>query len=104
MSELPKVFANRIDKDIGNNSKFSYGEKSDTKVSNDRTVIASDLSVHQKIKNIFNSPKYVYKADVVIEMNGEKYIKELIGYNHDYIITLNNEKIAIAKIDDIYFK
>ena len=102
MGELPKVFANKIEREVGNNKTVSYG--SDTKLPSKNEDRKSDLSIHDKIKNIFNSPKYVYKADVIIEMNGEKISKELIGYNRDYIMTLDDERIPVSKVDDIYFK
>ncbi len=101
MSELPKVFVNKLEKDVGNNKTYSYDKSEDINTSQDRK---SEITIYQKIKDIFNSPKYVYKADVVVEYDGMKHDKELIGYNRDYIITLNDEKIPISKIDDIYFK
>lgn len=102
MSDLPKVFANKLEKDVGNNKTYSYDKSETMSVSQDRK--SETITIHQKIKDIFNSPKYVYKADVVVEYDGIKHNKELIGYNRDYIITLNDEKIPISKIDDIYFK
>lgn len=99
MSELPKVFANKVDKDIGNNSTYSYGEKKENK-----SITNSNLTVEQKIRGIFNSPNYVYKAEVIIEMNGSKLSKSLIGYNKEYLITFDDEKIPIQKIEDIYLK
>ena len=99
MSDLPKVFQNEIDKDIGNNNKYSYDKNEEI-----NNVRKSGVPVLEKIKNIFNSPNYVYKADVIIEYHGSKQEKRVIGYNKNELITIDDEKISISEIDDIYLK
>ena len=99
MSDLPKVFQNEIDKDIGNNNKYSYDKNEEI-----NNIRKSGVPVLEKIKNIFNSPNYVYKADVIIEYQGLKQEKRVIGYNKNELITIDDEKISISEIDDIYLK
>lgn len=98
MKELPEVFKNKIAKNVGNNKDYSYGGEVEETRSYDC------LTVKEKIKNIINSPKYVYKADVIVVIDGIKNEKNIIGYNKDYLITMENEKIPISDITDIYFK
>ena len=64
--ELPKVFANKIDKPLTNNDSYSYhrGEE-ERKVEEKSTKL--EKNINQKIDDIFTSAKYVYKADVVIQ-------------------------------------
>ena len=62
----------------------------------------NNLTVEQKIVNIFNSPNYIYKIDVVIVTDNNKVIKRIIGKNKNNLITMDNEYIPINKIRDIY--
>lgn len=61
-------------------------------------------NIEKKIIDIFKSPTYVYKVDVVIEMDDDIIDKRIIGKNKDYLITIDNEYIPIVKIKDIYLK
>ena len=87
MSELPRMYHNKIDKDLNTNSFI-----------NNR----NNLTVEQKIVNIFNSPNYIYKIDVVIVTDNNKVIKRIIGKNKNNLITMDNEYIPINTIRDIY--
>ena len=58
-------------------------------------------TVEQKIYNIFKSPTYIYKADVVILTNSGKLEKRIIGKNKDNLITIDNEYIPINTINRI---
>lgn len=101
--KLPKVFANKIDKNIANNEKvyYSSGTGEDEKL-----FRKSDdgKNIYQKINDIFNSEKYVYKANVDIKLkNGIKTAK-IIGHNNGYLITIDNELIPISDIEDIILR
>lgn len=108
MKELPKMYRNRIDKEIDNNIKtFS------TMYNNDRIVKTSsrnnniinnknNYTVEQKIVNLFNSPNYIYKIDVVIVTDKERMNKRIVGKTKTYLITMDNEYIPINTIRDIY--
>lgn len=68
----------------------------------DETI--SSKNVSSKIKDIFNSPNYVYKADVNIIMNdGENLKKTIIGRTNNSLITLDDELIDVSKISKIDF-
>ena len=66
-------------------------------------VNVNGLNINQKINNIFNSNKYVYKADVVITTKDGKVVKKIIGQNKTHLITIENELIPISNILDIDF-
>ena len=105
--KLPKVYANRIDKNINNNKKVAYSSSSEIieekeEVREDRTA-NFEKSVNQKISDIFNSPRYVYKADVDITLKDNKIKVKLVGKNNNKLITLDNELIPIDDIIDIKF-
>ena len=64
----------------------------------------NNLTVEQKIQNIFNSPNYIYKIDVVIVTDNNKVNKRIIGKNKNNLITMDNEYIPINTIRDIYIE
>ncbi len=104
--KLPRVFANPLNKEISTNKKVSYSAKEEDHSSESkesRKVPIMGTSIRQKIKAIFDSPLYVYKADVEITTKNGKVVKKIVGRNNTHLITLNNEKIAIDEIDDIQF-
>ncbi len=103
--KLPKVFANKIEKTMTNNEKVYVAsreeiveEKRESKI--DRLDLRG-MNVNQKIKSIFNSKNYIYKANVVITRDGVKEKKKVIGKNGNNLITIDNEIIEINDIEDI---
>lgn len=102
MSDLPRMYHNKIEKDLNNNKKvFSTLEKEEERKSiniNDK----NNYTVEQKIYNIFNSPNYIYKIDVVIVTDTSKEIKRIVGKTKTNLITMDNEYIPINRIRDIY--
>ena len=110
MKELPKMYRNKIDKEITNNEKiFStmYNYKNNIIEKEDRNINQTITSkktytVEQKIANIFNSPNYIYKIDVVIVTDTETKNKRIVGKTKTNLITIENEYIPINIIRDIY--
>lgn len=99
MKELPKVFHNKINKELKNNEKIYYSNNDqDTSDSKSNT---SEKNILQKINEIFSSPNYVYKANVEITLKDKKITKRIIGRNKDFIITMDNMLIPINDIIDI---
>lgn len=108
--KLPNVFANKIEKEFHNNEKVFYSKEQSQE--NDRlertTTLNSKIDHHQninqKIYAIFNSPRYVYKADVIITTKSATLEKRIIGKTGNHLITIDNELIPISEITDIRFK
>lgn len=110
--KLPGVFANKVNKDAGNNNKIFYSSKNNSapeptnEVSLGDRFIASDVSkvyknINQKINAIFNSSNYIYKADVEITLKDGKIMKRIVGKNGTHLITMENELIPISDVIDI---
>lgn len=105
--KLPKVFANNPNKEFNNNDKVFYSKE---KKPDDGTRI-SDLTknggttknIYQKINDIFNSERYVYKAEVEIKTSKGDIKTKVIGQNKTHLITIDNELIPITDIEDINF-
>lgn len=96
--ELPRVYGLNVDHDT--NSKMSYNKFEEEK----KERFVYETTVPQKIKEIFNSVNYIYKVDVIIETKEGSFKKRIIGRTNNYLITIDNERIAIDDIIDIYIK
>lgn len=104
--KLPGVFQNKISKKINNNKNVYYGKNEETrelKTIKKEKKPGMTKNVNQKIKDIFNSTRYVYKADVIIKTKDDTITKKIIGKNTTSLITMDNELIPIADIVDINF-
>ncbi len=95
MKDLPKVFANRIDKDINNNRSYSYGKLENEVQRRD------DAMVNEKINKLFKSDSNIYSIDCLIkfESNEEKYT--IIGKTSNNLVTKSQKLIPIRDIYDI---
>lgn len=97
--KLPEIFHNKIDKKINNNKSIFYSkEENNIKTDSNRN---SDLNISQKINQIFSSPNYVYKADVIIKLKDKEINTKIIGRNKNFLITMDNQLIPITEIIDI---
>lgn len=110
--KLPKVFANTIN-EVHNNDSVFYSSKDidsldkifdDSDRDEKATKKLKGTTVSQKINEIFNSPYYIYKADVEITLENEVVTKKIIGKNQKNLITMDNELIPIETIQDIKYK
>jgi len=97
--KLPEMFANKVDKTAGNNTQVFDSSKEERTVHIEEKDTSKNIN--QKIKEIFNSSNYIYKADVEIEVNGKKMIKRIVGKNSTHLITFDNELIPITSVTDI---
>lgn len=101
--KLPKVFVNQIKKELHNNENIYYSKEERSIKNNTIEKEAIGNNINQKINSIFNSPRYVYKADVEIKLKDKTITKRIIGRNGNYLITIENELIPIQDILDIHF-
>ena len=103
--ELPKMYQNKINKIVPSIQKvYSTLDTKQDIIEDIRipTSRYSSISIEKKIDNIFNSPDYVYKADVTIITDTEELKRRIIARNRNNIITIDNEYIPISIIRDIY--
>lgn len=64
----------------------------------------NDKNINRKIKDIFSSPNYVYKADVSITLDSGQTIKKtIIGRTNNSLITIDDELIDVRHITQIDF-
>lgn len=93
--DLPKVFANKIDKKINNTQDIYYEEN------NRSSGLRDSRSVNKKIADIFNSTNFVYKSSVKITTRDRVISKTIVGRRGNYLLTMDNEAIDINEIVDI---
>jgi len=98
--ELPKVYANKINKEIKNNKK-TYVYKGENNISQDKKHTNSINDIEKIINQLFNRRGYVYKVPVKIETDTEIIKTQIIGRNRNNIITRDNKIIEIKKIKAI---
>jgi hypothetical protein len=100
--QLPKVFVNKIDKQIKNNNDIFYSKDTVKKNVIKEEKEYTPLEIREKVMNIFNSPNFVYKMDVqIIKKNNEVLNKRIIAMVNDVLLTLDEDKIALSDIKDI---
>lgn len=119
--KLPSVFANKIEKEVGNNKSVFYSSKEpvdgnpglesidngnvdDSFVRRAQDSMVKPKNINQKINDVFNSSRYVYKADVELTLKDGVVTKRIIGKNANHLITIDNELIPISDIVDIKHK
>lgn len=96
--QLPKIYHNKINKNISNNSKyFSSSEIQEKK----QLEKPKHINIRKKINDIFSSPNYIYKANVTITTKDKTINERIIGRNKNYLITMDNKTIPIDDILDI---
>ena len=103
MKELPKMYHSRINKELNNNEKIFTTINGSKEIIKERKI-KNEKSIDQKIYDIFNSPNYIYKIDVVIVTDNNKINKRIVGKTKTNIITIDNEYIPINTIRDIYIQ
>ena len=103
--QIPKMYQNKIEKNFDNTQKVYSTMNEEKKFLTEKKKQSKyNYNINQKVCNIFKSPTYVYKVDVIIETEEGKLEKRVIGKNKNNLITIDNEYISIDKIRDIYLK
>lgn len=97
--DLPKMYHNKINKVNDSIQKVYSSIDSDVELED---IKFPNISIEKKIKDIFNSNDYVYKADVTIVTDEKVLHKRIVARNNSNLITIDNEFIPINIIRDIY--
>ena len=100
--ELPKMYHTKINKPINSIQKVYRSIDNNKDINDINNHKYSSVSIDKKIKDIFNSYDYVYKADVTIITDNDTLKKRIIARNKNNLITIDNEYIPISIIRDIY--
>jgi hypothetical protein len=107
--KLPNLYVNKIERNINNNvmSYYSAHKKNISKEINNiekRKIAGSNISIKDKINEMFSSPNYVYKMNVTMILKNDDVVnKNVIGQVDDKLLTIDEELINIKDIKDIKF-
>ena len=92
--DLPNIFKGKVDKE--SNQRIAYISK---EVKKERNNSNEGSNIKKQIKDIFNSDKFLYKAETLITLNtGDKIKKTIIGKTNNSLITIDDELIDVSKI------
>ena len=97
MKEKPKMYHNKIDKVFHNNRLVYMSYDKDL-----RHDLAKLDDIRKKIDHILNDNSFIYRTMVNIKINNEIIVKKIIGIVNNNLITIDNERIPIESIQDIY--
>ncbi len=104
--DKPSLYKNPINKIVNTNEDVYKIDKDNLQVkaetNSNRNV--PYISIKSKIRNIFASQNYIYKADVVIKLKDNLIERRIIGMQNEQLITMDNEMIPINEIVDINLK
>lgn len=104
-NKLPGIYKGIV-RNVNKNQKQTILSKNveNTKEDIVRNDEVDDKNINGKIKDIFSSPNYVYKANVSITMeNGDNFKKTIIGRTNNSLITIDDELIDVRNISQIDF-
>lgn len=99
--KIPKIFVNKIDKNIDNNTKVYYSYKDnfvEKEIVNERIDY---FELQNKINNLFKSNDFIYKKRFLIKTNNFEKEFTIISKSYDYLLTIDGDKIFIKDIIDI---
>lgn len=95
MMNIPKIYVNKIDKKIDNNTNiyYSYLDKSETD-----EIVYNEYEIQEKINNLFKSNNFVYKKKFTIKTKDGVSEEVIISKSYDYLLTIKGKKIYIKDI------
>jgi len=97
MSEKPKMYQNKITKEFHNNKKIY------TSINEHHSFNTLEVdTIRKKINEIVNSNTFIYSKLVHIMIDNKVITRKIIGLYNNNLITIDNEYIPIANIQDIY--
>lgn len=96
MNDKPKMYQNKISKEI-NNNRVIYMSNNTDKKSN-----IGNSDIRKKINDIINSNTFIYSKRVNIVIGNDIISRKIIGIINNNLVTIDNEYIPIDNIYDIY--
>lgn len=99
MPKLPKIYQNKIEKEINNNKKIYYGSRNESSISpKENSVVSNSEEIENLIDHIFSLPTYSFNIGLLIHTKEKIYDTSLIAKTKGSIITFDNDTIPIKDI------
>lgn len=99
--KIPKIFVNKIDKNIDNNTKVYYSYKDNFKEEKIDRKNIDYFGLQNKINNLFKSSDFIYKKKFLIKTDSFEKEFTIISKSYDYLLTIDGDRIFIKDIIDI---
>lgn len=101
MKKIPKIYVNKIEKNIDNNKKVycSFYDDSENIISNEEEI--DYFKLQNKINELFRSNDFIYKKKFLIKTKINESEYTIISKSYDYLLTIEGNKIMIKDIIDI---
>ena len=105
MVKKPKIFENKIDKDIRNNKSVFDSSKEEVRIIKKEELLKdnNDISVVDKITRLLNRNGYIFNVKVLIKTKDTEYNTHIASVINNHIITLDNDIINIDDVIDIVY-
>lgn len=94
MKKLPKIYQNKIDKNIFNNKEKCY-------VETNKHIGESADEMDISLDEVFSGLGYSYNIPLIIKTKEKEYKTSLIAKTKKNIVTIDNEVIPINEIISI---
>ena len=91
MKKLPKIYQNKINKKIGNNTNYSYVEKEVYNFDDKQNIISM-------INSLFDEDGFIFNKQLIIKTKYKVYDTAIIKKDNNRIYTLTDD---VIKIEDI---
>lgn len=99
--KIPKIFVNKIDKSIDNNTRVYYSYKDNHKEEKVFEKNVDYFGLQNKINKLFKSNDFIYKKKFLIKTDSFEKEFTIISKSYDYLLTIDGDKIFIKDIIDI---
>ena len=94
MKKLPKIYQNKIDKNIFNNKEKCY-------VETNGYIEESNNEINISLDEVFSGLGYSYNIPLIIKTKEKEFKTSLIAKTKKNIVTIDNEVIPIDEIISI---
>lgn len=91
MKKLPKIYQNKINKKIGNNTNYSYVKKEIYNFDDKQNIISI-------INSLFDEDGFIFNKQLIIKTKYKVYDTAIIKKDNNRIYTLTDD---VIKIEDI---
>jgi len=101
MKKLPKIYQNKIEKELHNNKKVYYSQNNEQEIVNEERLEEEKRSALEVIDEVFSLPTYSFNIPLSIYTKDKVYHTSLIAKSRGHIITFDNDMIPIDEITHI---
>ena len=100
MSELPKIYRSKIEKNFSNNKDYVYAGNT----SNFKYDMSVNSDIEKFIDDLFKEDGFIFNKPLIIKTKDKTYDTAIIRKSNDRLYTLTEDIIKISDIVSIQRK